>query len=188
MRIDRHFTTGLVDPFDMFEWRLATSEIKNPDGTVVFRMENIEVPAHWSQVAVDVLAQKYFRKAGVPKLLERVPEQGVPTWLQRCVERAYPAGLQLPDQRDLRQAGVQPPRRLLDLLGLEGWLLHSRWRRQDRHLQGHGRRNQRPRVLRRDALHAGQPDVRAQLPAVVQHRSALGIRHRRSRPGPLLRR
>ncbi|MEH2517360.1 ribonucleoside-diphosphate reductase alpha chain [Bradyrhizobium sp. AZCC 1610] len=91
MRIERRFTVdGSKSPYDLIEWRTATSEIKNPDGSVVFRMENIEVPASWSQVAVDVLAQKYFRKAGVPKLLERVPEEGVPTWLQRCVGTPYP--------------------------------------------------------------------------------------------------
>jgi ribonucleoside-diphosphate reductase alpha chain len=41
-------------------------EIRNPDGSIVFRLDNVEVPEFWSQVASDVLAQKYFRKAGVP--------------------------------------------------------------------------------------------------------------------------
>ena len=54
------------------------SEIRNPDGSVVFSLDNIEVPAAWSQVAADVLAQKYFRKAGVPARLRRVEENGVP--------------------------------------------------------------------------------------------------------------
>ena len=93
MRIERRYTVdGSKSPYDLIEWRTATSEIKNPDGSIVFRMENIEVPASWSQVAVDVLSQKYFRKAGVPKLLERVPEDGVPPWLQRCVGTPYPFG------------------------------------------------------------------------------------------------
>jgi len=85
MRIDRHFTTAVSDPYDMLKWRQATSEIKEPDGTVVFRMENIEVPANWSQVAVDVLAQKYFRKAGVPSNVDYVVDDpAMPFWLRRC--------------------------------------------------------------------------------------------------------
>jgi ribonucleoside-diphosphate reductase alpha chain len=74
----------------MIGWRNATSEIKNPDGSVVFRLEGIEVPESWSQVAVDVLAQKYFRKAGVPRELVKVAEDGVPEWLQRSVAMPYP--------------------------------------------------------------------------------------------------
>ena len=57
---------------------MASSEIRNPDGSVVFRLDEIEVPSAWSQVAVDVLAQKYFRKAGVPARLEAGREKGVP--------------------------------------------------------------------------------------------------------------
>src|SRR5207248_1673538 len=57
----------------------------NPDGSVVFRLEGIEVPASWSQVAADILAQKYFRKAGVPAALKRVEEETVPSWLWRSL-------------------------------------------------------------------------------------------------------
>ena len=67
MRIDRRYTTAGHSPYDALVFRHATSEIRNPDGSVVFRLENIEVPEAWSQVAADVLAQKYFRKAGVPQ-------------------------------------------------------------------------------------------------------------------------
>ncbi|MDA4805869.1 hypothetical protein NY486_08205, partial [Enterobacter hormaechei] len=67
------------------EFRVATSEIKNPDGSVVFRLENIDVPAQFSQVAADILAQKYFRKAGVPAKLKKVEENSVPSWLWRSV-------------------------------------------------------------------------------------------------------
>jgi ribonucleoside-diphosphate reductase alpha chain len=88
MRIDRLFTAGINSPYDNIKFKKATSEIKNPDGSVVFRMENIEVPAHWSQVAIDVLAQKYFRKAGVPDQVSKVIESGVPHWLQRSVPYA----------------------------------------------------------------------------------------------------
>ncbi|MFY9861305.1 MAG: hypothetical protein WAK80_12210, partial [Candidatus Cybelea sp.] len=62
-----------------------TSKIVNPDGSVIFEAKDVMVPAAWSQVAVDVLAQKYCRKAGVPKHTVRVQEEGVPEWLSRSV-------------------------------------------------------------------------------------------------------
>ena len=85
MRIERRYTKAGQDAYAEIEFRRATSEIKNPDGSVVFRLENIDVPASWSQVATDILAQKYFRKAGVPKALKRVEEETVPSWLWRSV-------------------------------------------------------------------------------------------------------
>ncbi|MGO8609017.1 hypothetical protein ACC848_39310, partial [Rhizobium johnstonii] len=63
----------------------VTSEIKNPDGSIVFRLEGIQVPDAWSQVASDVLAQKYFRKAGVPARLKKVEENDVPSFLWRSI-------------------------------------------------------------------------------------------------------
>jgi ribonucleoside-diphosphate reductase alpha chain len=66
-------------------FRVADSEIRNPDGTTVFRQAAIEVPAAWSQVATDVLAQKYFRRAGVPLHLKKIEEENVPSWLWRSV-------------------------------------------------------------------------------------------------------
>ncbi|MCB4756288.1 MAG: vitamin B12-dependent ribonucleotide reductase [Elusimicrobia bacterium] len=85
LRISARFGDPQVDPFREIEWELRTSVIANPDGSVVFKMENIRVPRGWSQVAVDILAQKYFRKAGVPVKLKRVPEADLPEWLQRSV-------------------------------------------------------------------------------------------------------
>ncbi len=67
IRFSRQFTRDGVSAFDMFEYDYRTSVIKNPTGEVVFQMENVEVPRPWSQIATDILAQKYFRKAGVPK-------------------------------------------------------------------------------------------------------------------------
>lgn len=90
MRIERRYTKAGVSPYSLIAWRNATSEIKNTDGSVVFRLEGIEVPESWSQVAVDVLAQKYFRKAGVPKNLMKADEEGVPAWLQRSFGAPYP--------------------------------------------------------------------------------------------------
>jgi ribonucleoside-diphosphate reductase alpha chain len=85
MRIERRFTKTGQSPYAGIEFRLAASEIRNPDGSVVFRADDVEVPAHWSQVASDVLAQKYFRKAGVPARLKKVEEETVPSWLWRSV-------------------------------------------------------------------------------------------------------
>ncbi|HEX2257488.1 MAG TPA: vitamin B12-dependent ribonucleotide reductase, partial [Afifellaceae bacterium] len=83
MRIERHYTTAGQSPYAGMEFRTTTSEIRNPDGSVVFRLADIQVPAAWSQVASDILAQKYFRKAGVARRLKRVEENGVPSWLWR---------------------------------------------------------------------------------------------------------
>src|SRR5918997_2436929 len=85
MRIERRYTQSGQSPYSSLAFRLATSEIRNPDGSVVFKLENIEVPETWSQVASDALAQKYFRKAGVPARLRRVEENRVPSWLWRSV-------------------------------------------------------------------------------------------------------
>ena len=83
MRIERRFTKAGRDAYEGIEFRQATSEIRNPDGSRVFHLPDIEVPAAWTQVAYDVLAQKYFRKAGVPARLQPVVESDVPDWLWR---------------------------------------------------------------------------------------------------------
>lgn len=85
MRIKRLFTEEGKDPLSLFEFVKRTSEIRNPDGSIVFRMEDVIVPKQWSQVATDIIAQKYFRKAGIPKLLKKSNEKGVPKWLQSSV-------------------------------------------------------------------------------------------------------
>ncbi len=85
MRINRFFTTVGQSPYSGVSFKTARSEIRNPDGSVVFQLENIEVPEKWSTVAVDILAQKYFRKAGVPACLKTVEENSVPSWLWRSV-------------------------------------------------------------------------------------------------------
>ena len=68
LQFNRRFTRDGVSVFDQFEYDYRTSVIRNPSGEVVFEMNNVEVPKHWSQIATDILAQKYFRKAGVPQL------------------------------------------------------------------------------------------------------------------------
>ena len=83
MRIERQYTKANKSPYADITFRTATSEIRNPDGSIVFRLENIQVPDTWSQVASDIIAQKYFRKAGVPARLKKVEENTVPSWLWR---------------------------------------------------------------------------------------------------------
>lgn len=67
LAFSRHFTMDDVSPYDQFSYELRSSVIRNPGGDVVFEMNNVEVPSGWSQIATDILAQKYFRKAGVPQ-------------------------------------------------------------------------------------------------------------------------
>lgn len=88
MKIERKFTKAGQDAYAELDFVTTSSEIRNPDGTVVFRLDNLEVPAGWSQVASDVIAQKYFRKAGVPATLKKVREKGVPEFLWRSVPAA----------------------------------------------------------------------------------------------------
>ena len=67
LSFERQFTNDKVNVFEMFEYDYRTSVIRNPSGEVVFEMTNVEVPKQWSQIATDIIAQKYFRKAGVPQ-------------------------------------------------------------------------------------------------------------------------
>jgi ribonucleoside-diphosphate reductase alpha chain len=113
MKIERKFTTAESGAYGALDFSTTTSEIRNPDGTVVFRLDEVEVPAGWSQVASDVLAQKYFRKAGVPARLKRVKEKGVPEFLWRSV--ADEAALaELPE--DQRYGGETSCRQVFDRL------------------------------------------------------------------------
>ncbi len=83
MHLSRRFTQGLSTPYDGFQWASRRSEIRNPDGSLVFEADDVRVPESWSQVAVDIIAQKYFRKAGIPAATRTVAEKGMPEWLQR---------------------------------------------------------------------------------------------------------
>ena len=88
MKIKRNFTTAGKCAYDDIKFTTTSSEIKNPDGSIVFQLENVEVPENWSQVASDVIAQKYFRKAGVPTRTKKVKEKDVPEFLWRSVPAA----------------------------------------------------------------------------------------------------
>ncbi len=113
MKISRRFTEAGQSPYAKIAFRRAVSEIKNPDGSIVFRLDGFDVPAHWSQVAADILAQKYFRKAGVPERLKKVEETQIPSWLWRSVadERAL---AELPEKE--RIGGESDARQVFDRL------------------------------------------------------------------------
>ncbi|MFT7622876.1 MAG: ribonucleoside-diphosphate reductase alpha chain [Myxococcota bacterium] len=96
MRIERRFTQAGSEPFAAIDFNPRTSRITNPDGSVVFEANDVNVPTGWSQVATDILAQKYFRKAGVPAITRKVAEEGVPVWLQRS-EADHEALAHLPE-------------------------------------------------------------------------------------------
>jgi len=83
MKIKSLFVEAGKSPLEKIEFDKRNSVIRNPDGSIVFEMIDIVVPKQWSQVATDIIAQKYFRKAGIPKFLKKVYEEGIPTWLQR---------------------------------------------------------------------------------------------------------
>jgi len=106
MKIDRKFTKAGQDAYAELEFIHTTSEIRNPDGTVVFKLDEVEIPRGWSQVASDVIAQKYFRKAGVPIKLKKVEEKGVPEFLWRSV----------PDGDDVETGGETSAKQVFDRL------------------------------------------------------------------------
>ena len=85
MLITRRFTRAGQNPYAALSFAPRGSRIVNPNGSVVFEAADILVPESWSQVAVDILAQKYFRRAGVPSTTVKLAEEGVPVWLQRSV-------------------------------------------------------------------------------------------------------
>ena len=113
MRIERRYTRYGQSPYQDIAFRTAVSEIRNPDGSTVFRLDNVEVPATWSQVATDIVAQKYFRKAGVPKHTKPVDEGNVPVWLRRRVPDET-ALAELPE--DERYGGESDTRAVFDRL------------------------------------------------------------------------
>ncbi|SNS58580.1 vitamin B12-dependent ribonucleotide reductase [Antarctobacter heliothermus] len=106
MKIERRFTKAGQDAYAEIDFVTTKSEIRNPDGTTVFALDALEVPAGWSQVASDVIAQKYFRKAGVPVALKRVPEDGVPEFLWRSV----------PETKETPRTGETSARQVFDRL------------------------------------------------------------------------
>ncbi len=108
MQHTRRFTLSGEGPWSKLEFEKRESSIRNPDGKIIFSMDPVIVPASWSQVATDIIAQKYFRKAGIPAITRRVSEQGVPEWLQRSEAdedalAAWPASERYIHENDARQ-------------------------------------------------------------------------------------
>jgi ribonucleoside-diphosphate reductase alpha chain len=89
MHIERHFTKAdlknIEAVYNAIPFRKVDVVMKNPDGSIVFEARGTEVPESWSQVACDVISQKYFRKAGIAARLKKVEEATIPSWLWRCV-------------------------------------------------------------------------------------------------------
>src|ERR1044071_1956830 len=113
MRIERHFTTASTPVYESLAFKKVDVVMKNPDGSAVFEALGVEVPEEWSQVASDVLAQKYFRKAGVAARLKKVEEETVPSFLWRSVPDTE-ALSQLPESE--RYVGETSARQVFDRL------------------------------------------------------------------------
>ena len=107
MRIERHFTESGQSAYKTVSFQTTTSEIRNPDGSIVFRLDAMEAPATWTQVACDVLAQKYFRKAGVPARLKGVEENDVPSWLWRRVPDEAALAALPPEERTVGETSAK---------------------------------------------------------------------------------
>ncbi len=122
MKIERKFTKAGFDAYADIDFTTTVSEIRNPDGTIVFRNDKVEVPASWSQVASDVIAQKYFRKAGVPARLKKVREKDVPEFLWRSVpDDAAMADLAEDDRKTGEHSAKQVFDRLAGAWAYWGW-------------------------------------------------------------------
>jgi len=104
MKVKSLFVENGKKPYEKIEFEKRSSVIRNPDGSIVFEMIDIIVPRHWSQVATDIIAQKYFRKAGVPKFLKKVFEEGVPSWLQRSVQDTEKMNELSPEERYISES------------------------------------------------------------------------------------
>src|SRR3954462_13579477 len=122
LSLKSRFTPHDQNPFEAVAWDTRSSIIRNPDGSVVFEMNNARIPQGWSQVATDILAQKYFRKAGIPALTRKVAEAAVPEWLQRSVPDSD-ALAALPDEKlSIRERdGQQVRHRLPGCWRYWGW-------------------------------------------------------------------
>src|SRR5688500_16145048 len=122
LSVSTNFVSDGREALDTICWDQRSSMIRNPDGSVVFEMNNIRIPKGWSQVATDIIAQKYFRKAGVPAITRKVAEPGLPEWLQRS-EADTEALAELPeDKRFIGESnGEQVFHRLAGCWTYWGW-------------------------------------------------------------------
>jgi len=68
MKFERRFTKTKGDPYNGIKFEKRTSELKNSDGSKASQSLEVAVPSDWSQVATDIMAQKYLRRAGIPEI------------------------------------------------------------------------------------------------------------------------
>ena len=167
------------DPYAGVTFEPRSSKIVNPDGLVIFEAKDVMVPSTWSQVAVDVLAQKYCRKAGVPTATAQLKEEGVPDLAPTLDRRRAPTS------RRLRATISSAPNatRVRSLTRMAGCWTYWGWKAPLFRF-----RKRRADLLRRDVRDARATDRCAELSAMVQHRPALGVRHLGPRTRALVRR
>ena len=103
MKINREFTSENQSPYETINFKKVSTEILNPDGSLVFKLEDFEVPESWSQVASDILSQKYFRKAGVPNKVKKVEEKGIPLWLSKRIPDENGEDLEMSSEKNSQQ-------------------------------------------------------------------------------------
>ena len=103
MKINREFTSDNQSPYQDIKFKKVSTEIRNPDGSIVFELKDFEVPEQWSQVASDILSQKYFRKAGVPNKLKRTEERNVPSWLSPRIADEESSDLNYSSEKNSQQ-------------------------------------------------------------------------------------
>jgi len=122
LKIERKFTESGKDPFNKLNWTKRDVEIRNFDGSIAFSMKDVNLPDNYSQVAANVLSQKYLRKAGIAKNLKKVQEKGVPIWLQKSVPD-HKAMEKLPESEKYGEEvdGRQTFRRLAGTWTYWGW-------------------------------------------------------------------
>ena len=166
MRIERRFTKENQDAYAALDFVTTVSEIRNPDGTIVFHLDNVEVPAKWSQVASDVIAQKYFRKAGVPSRVKKVKEKNVPEFLWRSV----------PDGDDVEFTGETSSKQVFDRLA--GAWTYWGWKGGYFTTEADAKAYFDEMRYMLAAHNVTAPNSST----VVQHRPALGLWHRRPSP------
>src|SRR4051812_28700413 len=94
--IERRYTTPGISPLDEVRYEHRKSVITNPDGSVVFKMDDAEIPATWSQLATDIVVSKYFRKTEVPQPSGGLgPETSVKQVVRRIAMATRQAGERL---------------------------------------------------------------------------------------------
>ena len=120
MKIDKVFIEKKED-INKIEYEKRTSVIRNPDGSTVFEMNDVIVPKNWSQVATDIIAQKYFRKAGIPKFLKKVNEENIPEWLAKSEFDTSSADINNPDNFTYENDSRQVFHRLAGCWTYWGW-------------------------------------------------------------------